>query len=70
MPALNKSLIFGTFLWSKRPEKIWLFPNIYDNALGAWNSEKRGFYSIFVGSGTKIFEWFFFQISDVKPELS
>ena len=52
MPALNKSRIFGTFLWSKWPKKIWLFPNIYDNAshtlLGAWNGEKRGFYSIFV----------------------
>ena len=50
-PPLNKNCIFGTFLWSKWPEKIWLFPNIYDNAshtlLGSQNGLKMGFYSIF-----------------------
>ena len=57
-PPLNKNRVFGTFLWSKCPEKIWLFPNIYDNAShtlsGSQNGLKTGFYSIFVIGGTKI----------------
>ena len=39
-------------------QKNWLFPNIYDNAshtlLEAQNGLKKGFYSIFVVSKTKI----------------
>ena len=50
LPGLKKNCIFGTFLWSKWPKKIWLFPNIYDNAshtlLEAQNGLKKGFYSI------------------------
>ena len=57
-PPLNKNRVFGTFLWSKCPEKIWLFPNIYDNAShtlsGSQNGLKTGFYSIFVVGGPKI----------------
>ena len=49
----NKNRVFGTFMWSKWPKKIGLFPNFYDSAshtlLGAWNG-KKGFYSIFVVS--------------------
>ena len=49
-PPLNKNRVFGTFLWSKWPEKICLFPNIYDNASHtlseAQNGLKKGFYSI------------------------
>ena len=45
-PLLNKNRVFGNFLWSKCPEKIWLFPNIYDNAshtlLGSQNGLKTG----------------------------
>ena len=55
---LNKNHVFGTFVWSKWPENIWLFPNIYDNAShtlsGSQNGLKRGFYSIFVISRPKI----------------
>ena len=63
----EQSMIMHVFiiLWStyinnyqKWSEKIWLFPNIYDNAShtlsGAWNDKKRGFYSLFVIGGTKI----------------
>ena len=57
-PPLNKNHFFGTFLCSNWPEKIWLFPNIYGNAshtlLEAQNGLKKGFYSIFVVSKTKI----------------
>ena len=57
-PPLNKNHVFGTFLWSKWPEKIWLFPNIYDNAShtlsGSQKALKTGFYSIFVVGGPKI----------------
>ena len=43
---LNKNF-FGTFLWSKWPQKIWLFLDICDKAshtlCGDWNGQKRGF---------------------------
>ena len=58
LTPLNKNHVFGTFLWSKWPKKIWLFPNIYDNAShtlsGSQNGLKTGFYSIFVVGGPKI----------------
>ena len=53
-------ILWSTYINSKDKMiwKIWLFPNIYDNASqtlsGAWNGKKRGFYSIFVVGGTKI----------------
>ena len=52
---------FWHFLWSKWPKKIWLFPNIYDNAshtlFGTQNGLKMGFYGIFVIGGMKIWIW-------------
>ena len=58
MPYPNENHIFGPFLWSNWPEKIWLFSNIYDKAphtlSGAQICQKKGFYSIFVIGGTKI----------------
>ena len=70
MPALYKSCILGTFLWSKWPQKIWLFPNIYDNAfytlLGSQNGLQMGFYSIFVFLGTKIQIGAFFGLFRAK----
>ena len=48
MPALNKRRIFGTFLWSKWPEKIWLFPNTYDNTSNTLSGSQNSRVSLYL----------------------
>ena len=55
---MKKKCVFGIFLWSNWPQKIWLFPNIYDNAFHtlskAQKGLKKGFCSIIIVGRTKI----------------
>ena len=40
--AGGRFCVFGTFLWSNWPKKIWLFLNIYDNASHTLSEAQNG----------------------------